>query len=87
MHKASYDGCYRARKVWKQLRCEGFDVARCTVERLMRELGLPGVRRGSFKVTAVVDLAADRPADLVDRQFVATRPNELWVADIIYVAT
>jgi transposase InsO family protein len=87
VHAASYDGCYGARKVWKQLKREGFAVARCTVERLMSELGLSGVRRGAFKVTTVTDLAADRPADLVDRKFVATRPNELWVADITYVAT
>jgi transposase InsO family protein len=53
----------------------------------MRELGLSGVRRGAYKVTTVADGCADRPADLVDRKFVATRPNELWVADITYVAT
>jgi transposase InsO family protein len=53
----------------------------------MRELGLSGVRRGAYKVTTVADGRADRPADLVDRKFVATRPNELWVADITYVAT
>jgi putative transposase len=87
VHEASYDGVYGARKVRKQLRREGFEVARCTVERLMRELGLSGVRRGAFKVTTHADTRADRPADLVDRKFVATRPNELWVADITYVAT
>ena len=77
VHKASYDGCYGARKVWLQLKREGFDVARCTIERLMRELGLSGVRRGAHKITTIADLAADRPADLVDRKFVATRPRTL----------
>jgi len=67
---------------------EGIAVARCTVARLMRELGLSGVRRGrAFKVTTAPDTRATRPADLVDRKFTATRPNELWVADITYVAT
>ncbi len=87
VHQASYHGCYGARKVWKQLKREGFDVARCTVERLMRELGLVGVKRGGYKVTTIADPTVDRPADLVDRKFVATRPDELWVADITYVAT
>ena len=87
VYSESYDGCYGARKVWKQLKREGVPVARCTVARLMRELGLSGVKRGGYKVTTIVDPAADRPADLVDRKFVATRPNELWVADITYVAT
>jgi putative transposase len=87
VHAESYDGVYGARKVWKQLNREGFAVARCTVERLMRELGLSGVHRGAFRVTTIASERADRPADLVDRKFVATRPNELWVADITYVAT
>jgi putative transposase len=87
VHAASYDGVYGARKVWKQLQREGFAVARCTVARLMRDLGLSGVRRGAFKVTTVADGTADRPADLVDRDFTASRPNQLWVADITYVAT
>lgn len=88
MHAESYDSCYGARKVWLQLKREGFDVARCTVERLMRELGLSGVRRGgAFKITTITDERADRPADLVERDFTATRPNQLWVADITYVAT
>jgi transposase InsO family protein len=88
VHQASYDGCYGARKVWRQMNREGIAVARCTVARLMRELGLSGVRRGrAFKVTTVPDTRATRPADLVDRKFTATRPNELWVADITYVAT
>jgi putative transposase len=80
---------YGAEKVWRQLLREGFeDVARCTVERLMREMGLKGVRRGrAFKVTTVPDESLERPTDLVQRDFVATRPNQLWVADITYVAT
>lgn len=80
-------GVYGARKVWKQLGREGIDVARCTVERLMGELGLAGVVRGKRVRTTVPDVAAARPADLVQREFAATRPNELWVADFTYVAT
>jgi putative transposase len=80
-------GVYGARKVWHQLRREGITVARCTVERLMRELGLQGVRRGRFKRTTLPDETASRPADLVSRDFTATRPNELWVADLTYVRT
>jgi transposase InsO family protein len=79
---------YGARKVWLQLKREGFSVARCTVERLMRQMGLHGVIRGGrYKKTTVVDEAAQRPADLVNRDFTADRPNQLWVADITYVAT
>jgi len=79
---------YGPRKVWKQLGREGFGVARCTVERLMRGMGLRGAMRGrAFKVTTVADGAAHRPPDLVNRQFVASRPNELWVADLTYVST
>jgi putative transposase len=79
---------YGPRKVWKQLRREGHRVARCTVERLMRAMGVRGVSRGrAWKVTTQADPAAARPADLVDRQFTATRPNQLWVADFTYVAT
>jgi len=78
---------YGARKVWLQLRREKIDVARCTVERLMREMGLEGARRGRKFKTTIPDESAERPADLVNREFVATRPNELWVADITYVAT
>jgi transposase InsO family protein len=78
---------YGARKVWKQLRRERVDVARCTVERLMGELGIAGVVRGKRVRTIAPDLRAERPADLVQRQFAATRPNELWVADFTYVAT
>jgi transposase InsO family protein len=79
---------YGAEKVWRQLLREGFDVARCTVERLMRQMSLKGAVRGrAFKVTTVVDNSAERPLDLVERDFVAMRPNQLWVADITYVAT
>ena len=79
---------YGPRKVWRQLKREKQTVARCTVERLMRHLGLQGAVRGrKFKVTAIADAAALRPADLVTRQFKASRPNQLWVADLTYVAT
>jgi transposase InsO family protein len=80
-------GVYGARKVWRQLDREGIPVARCTVERLMRKLGLEGVVRGKPIRTTVSDEDADRPADLVQRQFTAIRPNQLWVADFSYVAT
>ena len=79
---------YGVRKIWKQLTREGYAVARCTVARLMRRLGLAGVVRGrKFKVTTVPDTAAAQPPDLVTRQFTAHRPNQLWVADLTYVAT
>ena len=78
---------YGAHKIWKQLRREGIVVARCTVERLMRRLGIRGVVRGKGYRTTVPDLGAPRPADLVEREFTANAPNELWVADITYVAT
>ena len=78
---------YGARKVWRQLNREGIKVARCTVERLMKKLGIQGVVRGRGYRTTIPDHAAERPADLVQREFTATRPNELWVADITYVAT
>lgn len=80
-------GVYGARKVFRQLKREGFDVARCTVERLMRSLGLEGVRRGKKKRTTIPDEEASRPKDLVCRDFTAPRPNRLWVADLTYVAT
>lgn len=78
---------YGAHKVWKQLNREGVPVARCTVERLMRQEGLRGVVRGRKTRTTIPDELADRPADLVDRNFTAERPNQLWVADLTYVAT
>lgn len=79
---------YGVDKVWHQLGREKIDVARCTVERLMRDMGLRGAVRGrAFTVTTRADEAAARPPDLVHREFAASRPNELWVADITYVAT
>lgn len=79
---------YGADKVWRQLCREDEPVARCTVERLMRGMGLRGAVRGrAYAVTTVADEAAPRPPDLVARNFTATRPNQLWVADITYVAT
>jgi putative transposase len=84
---AEHFGVYGARKVWRQLHREGIVVARCTVERLMSELGLEGVRRGKTHKTTTPNAAAARPADLVERDFSATRPNQLWVADLTYVAT
>ena len=86
VHAANF-GVYGARKVWRQLHRERIDMARCTVERLMGELGLEGVRRGKTRRTTTPDETAPRPADLVERNFTATRPNELWVADLTYVAT
>jgi transposase InsO family protein len=78
---------YGAYKIWKQLNREGIRVARCTVERLMRKLGIRGVIRGKGYKTTVSDLGVGRPADLVERSFTATAPNRLWVADITFVAT
>ena len=78
---------YGARKVWRQLKREDVVVARCTVERLMRSLRLQGVVRGRGCRTTVADDSAARPLDYVNRQFQASRPNELWVADFTYVAT
>lgn len=88
VYDESFGGVYGPRKVWRQLRREGHSVARCTVERLMREMGLAGAVRGrAWKITTQSQPALDRPTDLVDRTFVATRPNQLWVADFTYVAT
>ncbi len=78
---------YGVRKVWRQLRREGFDVARCTVERLMRSMDLRGVIRGKPIRTTISDKAAPCPLDHVKRQFQAARPNALWVSDFTYVAT
>jgi putative transposase len=78
-------GLYGARKVWWQLRREGITAARCTVERLMRGEGLQGVVRGKRRRTTIPDRHAQRPADLVDRDFTAAEPNQLWVADFTYV--
>jgi transposase InsO family protein len=82
------DDAYGVRKMWRELKRQKVAVARCTVGRLMGDLGLSGVVRGkAFKKTTVADETAVRPADLVNRNFTASRPNELWVADLTYVAT
>ena len=78
---------YGVRKVWRQLRREGFDVARCAVARLMKKMALQGVIRGRRVRTTVADTAAPCPLDHVNRQFKAPRPNVLWVSDFTYVAT
>ena len=78
---------YGVRKVWRQLKREGFDVARCTVARLMRDMGLQGVIRGKPVKTTISDKAAPCPLDHVNRQFQAPRPNVLWLSDFTYVAT
>ncbi len=78
---------YGADKVWKQMNREGMAVARCTVERLMKQLGLAGVRRGKKKRTTVADDSVPCPPDRVKRQFHATRPNQLGVSDFTYVST
>ena len=78
---------YGADKVWKQMNREGVEVARCTVERLMRRMGLRGVRRGKVVRTTVSDNKAPCPLDKVNRQVRAERPNQLWVSDFTYVST
>jgi putative transposase len=86
VHEANF-GVYGARKVWRQLGREGIAVARCTVERLMRQMGLRGAVRGKEIRTTIADKAAPCPADKVNRQFRAPHPNALWVSDFTYVAT
>ena len=78
---------YGVRKVWRQLKREGHDLARCTVARLMRSMGLQGVIRGKPVRTTISDKAAPCPLDHVNREFKAPRPNALWVSDFTYVAT
>ena len=78
---------YGAEKVWKQMNREDIAVARCTVERLMRRLGLEGVRRGKSVRTTTPDTSAPCPLDRVNREFQADRPNQLWVSDFTYVST
>ena len=89
--KTAYDEnhfVYGARKIWIALNNKGISVARCTVERLMGDMGLVGARRGrAFKVTTLGDDRMPRPADLVERDFSAPGPNRLWVADLTYVKT
>ena len=86
VHAENY-GVYGARKVHAQLRREGRQVARCTVERLMRAQGLRGAVRGRRWTTTTPDTAAARPADLVERDFAAPAPDRLWVADLTYCPT
>ncbi len=86
VHEANFQ-VYGARKVWRQLRRENVVAARCTVERLMRRMGLQGVVRGRRCRTTIADDSAALPGDLVKRDFRAERPNQLWVADFTYVAT
>ena len=86
VHKANF-GVYGARKVWRQLGREGVTVARCTVERLMRAMGLRGVVRGRETRTTVSNLATPCPTDRVNRKFRAPAPNVLWVSDFTYIAT
>jgi putative transposase len=86
VHAANF-GVYGVRKVWRQLGREGVPAARSTVARLMRQMGLQGLVRGKAARTTVPDKAASCPADKVNRQFQAPRPNQLWVSDFTYVAT
>src|SRR5213076_1149525 len=86
VHEDNYS-VYGARKVWAELNRRGIDVARCTVERLMRETGLRGLLRDKSPRTTRPAAETGRPGDLVERDFTATRPNELWVADLTYVRT
>jgi len=80
-------GVYGARKVWKQLKREWIMTGRGVVERLMKQLDIRGVSRGRRCRTTIASDVAEKPLDLVNRQFMASRPNQLWVADITYVAT
>jgi putative transposase len=86
IHAENY-GVYGARKIWHELQRRGVPVARCTVERLMREIGLRGLLRDKSPRTTRPAAETDRPRDLVKRDFTATAPNELWVADLTYVRT
>ena len=85
VHKDNY-GVYGAHKVWRQLHREGIAVGRDRVRRLMRKLQLAGVRRGKVKRTTLPGELSERPQDLVERSFVASAPNRLWVADLTYVS-
>lgn len=84
VHRENF-GVYGARKIWRQLQREGLSVARCTVERLMKALGLQGVVRGKTTITTISDPTVPCPKDKVNRVFKAPRPNSLWVADFTYV--
>jgi transposase InsO family protein len=78
---------YGVDKVWRQINREGERVARCTVERLMKHLGLQGARRGKIVRTTIADTAAPCPLDRINSQFKADRPDQLWVSDFTYVST
>jgi putative transposase len=78
---------YGTNKIWRQLKREGVQVARCTVERLMKRLGLEGTKRGHVIRTTIPDKALPCPRDRVNQKFKADRPNQLWVSDITYVST
>jgi transposase InsO family protein len=86
VHAASF-GLYGSRKIWHQMRREGIKVAKCTVERLMRTMGLAGIRRGKKTITTVSNPKAPCPLDKVNRVFKVSRPNALWVVDFTYVHT
>lgn len=86
VHAASF-GLYGSRKIWHQMRREGIKVAKCTVERLMRTMGLAGIRRGKKTITTVSNPKAPCPLDRVNRVFKVSRPNALWVVDFTYVHT
>jgi len=86
VHAADY-GVYGARKMWRELRRKGIEVARCTVERLMRQAGLSGAVRGRRVRTTIADPGHQRAGDRLNRDFTAQRPNRTWVADFTYVAT
>ncbi|MER5200760.1 IS3 family transposase [Streptomyces sp. NPDC002884] len=86
-HRRVRGRVYGARKIWRHLNRQGVAVARCTVERLMRELGITGAVRGKKVITTVPDASAERAPDLVDRDFVAPAPNRCWVADFTHVTT
>lgn len=86
VHKENME-VYGVRKVWHELRRQGHAVARCTVERLMRQAGLKGVLRDKHRRTTKPAAETERPADLVKRTFTASRPNQLWVADLTYART
>ena len=87
VHQDNYS-VYGLRKLWCALKREGIDIARCTTQRLMAELGIRGVRRGkTYVTTTIANELAERPKDLVNRNFVSDGPNRLWVADITYVKT
>ena len=80
-------GVYGVRKVWRQMQREGYDIARCTVARLMRDMDLRGVIRGKTQRTTISNKADVGPLDLVNREFKASAPNQLWVSDFTYVST